>query len=730
MGNMDFTNNSSWRKSLAMGTAWLALLTVAPPGAQAVDGRIMVQGTRQDGGAGSTAYETSTLLENYSLGQRHNFPGNLVFQIDFITRRQTLESRSPLGNTDSEIVSLLPNASLTYRSHGLRAGLLARALRKDTFGSGNTAWRDENADFGAWVRREWSWLDLDAKIQETTSRREADLDDRDNREHNQAAGLAIRPTDEDELRYRFSRNVQELRLSGTELTFQGHNLQYRGGREFMDGRGRVSLDARGSYLKQISSFRGEGGLDYAAPIWGGFSLDGTPELQDILEPEPVPVAALYDLDRDAVTEINLGDSGSVVRQFGGDYRNLIFDFGDTEQVDQVVIYVDTVLRFPALMQWRFFTSDDPEGRDWSNELDAGQFSAVWFELADGRQGWRVDLTTTLAHRRIKLVNTKLGLTEPDIRVTEMEAYRLFESGQPDQEQNVRRHRLQGDLSYDLTEALQLQYSTNLTGRHFDESDRDVNGSAHRFGANLQLSRWRLAASHELNRVRNSTGQDTDANSQFVSLSNTAGRVLRTRLSWSRAEDRSWTLQNLTHTAAGEVTWQAAPRLTINQKVAYGIRDAISLGVESRSWTMSTTIRGRPRPSLEIQLRRDDRWVSEEAGADFSSFNNTELQSTWALRPLLTLTSQILYQVRQDDDIMARNTLTWIPLPGGSVGLRLSAHDLQDTRTDWFQRGAGGTVTWRPRPRLYLESGIEWVLVKQADERNTPTNLQFRGSWTF
>lgn len=730
MGSMESNTNSGLRKFLVAGTLCLAGVVLLAPGARALDGRIAVQGTRQDGGAGDTAYQTSTLLENYSLSQRHVFPGNLVFQIDFITRRQTLDSTTPLGSSDSRIVSLLPNASLTYRSRGLRAGLLARALRKDTFGSGNTSWRDENADFGAWLRREWAWLDLDGKLQETTARRQADLDDRDTREHNQSAGVALRPTDQDELRYRFSRNVQELRLDGTELAFQGHNLQYRGGREFHDGRGRVNLDARTSFLNQTSTFAGTAGLEYSAPIWGGYSLDGTPEEQDILEPEPTAVPSLFDQDRDTPTEINLGDAQPVVRQFGGDYRNLIYDFGDTEPLDQVIIYVDTVVDFPTLMQWRFFTSDDPEGRDWSNELDAGQFTAAWFELADGRQGWRVDLTATIAHRRIKLVNIKLGVTEPDIRVTELEVYRLTAEGRPDLEQNVRRHRLQGDVSYDLTAALQLQYSTNLTGRHFTGTGRDVTGSSHRFGAHLVSGGWRLAASHELNRVRNSTGQDTDANSQFVSLTSTAAGNLRTRLSWSRTDDRSWTLQNLTHTAAGEVTWQAAPRLVISQKVAYGTRDALSLGVESRSWTLSTTLRGRPRPSLEIQLRRDDRWVSEEAGADFSSFNNTELQSTWALRPLLTLTSQVLYQMRRNDDLMARNTLTWTPLPGGSIGLRLSAHDLQDTRSDWFQRGGGGTVTWRPRPRLFLESGIEWVLVKQADQRNTPTNLQFRGSWTF
>ena len=40
------------------------------------------------------------------------------------------------------------------------------------------------------------------------------------------------------------------------------------------------------------------------------------------------VPALFDRDRVTATSINLGDSAPVVREFGGDYRNLQFDFGE------------------------------------------------------------------------------------------------------------------------------------------------------------------------------------------------------------------------------------------------------------------------------------------------------------------------------------------------------------------------------------------------------------------
>jgi hypothetical protein len=713
--------------------ALTCLLLVAlcfPCPTQALDGRVDVQGNSQDGGAGATAYETSNLVENYSLGQKIHFRRNLVLQMNWLTRRQSLESRSGLGRSDSEIISQLPHASLTYRTPGLRTGLSARGIRKDTSGSGLEPWRDEHADFGAWLRRDWSWLEMEGRLQQSVSQRQAPNDERDTRESNQSASVQVSPTYHDQLRYSYSRNVQDLRTTGSEITFLGHNLQYRGDRAFAAGRGHVSLDARTSHLNQTSRFSTSGGsLSYAVPVWGGYSLDDTPEELDPLEPDPVLVTPLYDQDRDTPTIINIGDSAPPVRQYGGDYRNLILDFGEPEPLDELVLYVDTIMAFPGLMQWRLLTSDDPEGRLWDVELGPGQFSATWFELADGRQGWRFTLTETISPTRIKLVNVKLGVTEPDIRITELEPYRIV-TGAAEVEQTIRRHRLQGDISYHILSQLEVGYSTNLTGRYFDESDREVTGSNHRFSSILRMGTWRLGASHEINRVRNTTGQDTDASTQRVALSGRPGRTLNARLAWSRTDDRSWTQRHKTQTVSGDAAWQIAPRLTLLQKVSYGKRDAISLGVNSEAWTVTTTVRGRPRPSLELELRRSDRWVDNQAGSGFTTFNNTELQSSWAVRPLLTLTTQVVYQVREKAETLLRNSLVWTPLPGGSVSLRLHANDLQDTRTDWYQRGGGGTIVWRPRPRLYLESGIEWVLIKQYDERNTPTNIQFRGSWSF
>jgi len=706
----------------------MGVLLVPKPG-WALDGRVEVRGNRQSGGAGDTEYRTTSIWENYSLGQRISLSRAFTLQFDHVTRRQNLESRT--GNTafDSEIISQLPNASLTFRKDTWRGGLNARGIRKDQSGSGLPNQRDEHADFHGYLSTRRRHIELEVSAQQAVSTRESEMGNRDTREEQQSAKVRLMPTLQDELRYGFTRNEQQLRTFDTRLNYRSHNLQLRTFHDFLNGKGRFSLDARQSWLHQESAYGSNASEAYLPPAAAFHSLDDTPEQWDTLEADWIPTGALYDLDRDTPTAINLGDDAPVVRTYGGDYRNIILDFGETATVDELVLYVDTILDFPGLMQWMVFTSDDPEGRDWTNEIGPSQFNAVWFEDADGRQGWRFGFSSALNHRRVKIVNTKLGLTEPNILVTELEAYQ----GLDDEQviiQKVRRHRVRGDVSIRPVQSVELQYGGTHRGRRYEGDERRVESVSHRFAAITRLGGWRLSASHDINRQTNTTGQDTDAQNDRVSLSTRASRALRMRVGWSRNEDRSWTAKHTTHNVSGDMTWRLAPQLTLIQNVGWGRRERPELEGHSTSWTTSTVLRGRPRPSLELELRRNDRWVSQDAGIDFTTFNTTELRTSWAIRPLLALTSQVLYQRRATDDVVLRNSLVWTPLPGGSMSLRFSANDQQDTRTEWFQRGASALLTWRPRPRLFLEGGIEYVLVKQYDERNTPTNLQFRGSWAF
>ncbi len=250
------------------------------------------------------------------------------------------------------------------------------------------------------------------------------------------------------------------------------------------------------------------------------------------------------------------------------------------------------------------------------------------------------------------------------------------------------------------------------------------------GASLDVGGWRLAASGQVASERRASGTDADVRTQRASMASRRDARLRGLVAWSRVDDRSFTLQSITNSVSGDVTWDIAPRLTVVQKVAYANRDTRDDLPAAESWITATEVRGAPRPNLDLTLTRVDRWVSREAGPGFSTYNDTELSSIWAIVPLVTLVSQVVYQVREDDDILLRNTLSWTPLPGGSMNLRLCALDYQDTRTDYFQRGGGVDATWKARPRLRLQGGWETTLLKQGGERNTPETWNVRGTWTF
>ncbi len=461
------------------------------------------------------------------------------------------------------------------------------------------------------------------------------------------------------------------------------------------------------------------------------SLDDTPEMQDTLEDQPVRVPGLYDADRDTPTEINIGDNAPAVRQYGGDYRNFIFDFGDAEDFNQIILYVDRLVRFPELLQWLVYVSDDPEGRDWGQALAPGQYTAVYDQFENNRQGWLITFASPRRHRFVKIVDVKLGETEPDLFVNEMEVYRP-QAGAEDVEvsSDLLRHRVRGDFGYRIARPMELRYSLDLNGKNYDGEGRDTQGIAHSLGLDYRVSSWWFGASYQTYRIDNDSGRDTDSRSQQASLGNDPSRALRGRLGWSRVDDRSYTGKDITNSYSADVAWDIAPRLTVSETVTRGVRDGREGSPDSDSWTSVTELRGAPWPTLDFVVRRSDRWVSAEAGAGFTNYNDTELNVNWQVVPLVVVSSQIAYEERDDSAWVIRNTLTWTPLPDGSLSPRLYALDFRDTRTDYVEQGGGWNAVWKPRPRLRFEGGQEWTVLEQNGQRNTPTTWNARGTWTF
>ena len=134
--------------------------------------------------------------------------------------------------------------------------------------------------------------------------------------------------------------------------------------------------------------------------------------------------------------------------------------------------------------------------------------------------------------------------------------------------------------------------------------------------------------------------------------------------------------------------------------------------------------------MSLDLKRVDRWVSEDAGSGFANFNNTELITRWSILPLLTYDNQVIYQMRDKGDWSVRNQISWSPAPGGNLGVVFNLTDFRDTRIDIIQKTLGGRLNWRARSNTRLEIGAEYVDISQQGEKNTPYNLYFRGSMNF
>jgi hypothetical protein len=196
------------------------------------------------------------------------------------------------------------------------------------------------------------------------------------------------------------------------------------------------------------------------------------------------------------------------------------------------------------------------------------------------------------------------------------------------------------------------------------------------------------------------------------------------------QDDNYTARYRTEAISADATWRAAPALVFTQKASRGWRQSDRGTGDSDSWVLSSEVRSSPRPSLRLDLRRTERWVSQEAGVGFTTYSESEADASWDILPLLTWSGQVVSQKRDDRDLMVRNSLAWTPLPGGSLALSFQANDYRDSRTDQQRRGAGATVDWRPRPRLTLTGSVDKSYERLAGRESWPVSFQFRGYWTF
>lgn len=721
------------RSPLLLLTITVALLAAAP--ARALDGWADLRGFRQEGRAGTSAYTTRSVQAEGRLDQRIDFSRALYLQIRYGALREANWSDFAGQVSDYETITQQPNATLTLRRGTFRLGLSGDGYRRDYFGGGLAGRRDDRIEYGGWSQYETGRLRLHLRWfgAELDRRDDTGVDASRTRERNGSAGARLTLPAGGDLAYTYTENDHRDRTLDNRNLFRTHALDYRGSFALGD-RVRLSLDAQTRRFTQTLTGPLTGGRNLLIPLTGGFRIDDTPLIEDPLEPSTIQVSALYDNDRATPTTVNLGDAATVGHEFGGDARNLRYDFGATEELGLALLYVDRLVVFNRLIRWRLYVSDDPEGRLWS-ELPDSAATIAWREWDASLRGWEITFPVPpggqpVRARFFKLVDEKDGPTLPDLYVTELELFDRQETTRAETSARTVRHRLDTDLVYQVARDWQFRYALHLDERRYDDEANNLSGTGQSGQLRWTRQLWSAGASWESQRLRSASRADTDTRLWGLNVSRGNNTRLATGLSWIRQDDRSRAQPRVSDTYALQANHELLPALTVSERVTYGrVRDE-AYGGDSRAWVVTGLVRAAPRVNFGIDLRHTRRWVDETAGAGFTPFNESESLVRWSPWPLLSLSSQVRYQVRESDDWLVRHSASWTPLGGGSVEFQFSLNDYRDTRADLAQRGAGFTVMWRPRTRLTIEAGLEKTRFEQRGELSWPLSSNARVNWTF
>lgn len=722
-----------WRsRGVCLALAAIFLLTAAP--CTALDGRVDVEKSYQEEGVGPETFRTETLRETASLGQTMRLAKQASLRLRFFTRREQAGSRIAGVETENESRVYQPDLTATWRTRMLSLGAGGLANRRETFGPTGvsvrfdryrtSAWGTLSSGWGARLSARWDW---GGSWREDAARGDREGKDRTG---SATAGLPVKWIGD--FNYKYSELSNELVTDRALLTHRSHVVGYGTSRRLPGNFLSVSAHARSRFFEQITRrATGEDSRTYLIPISGGVRLDNTPEEDDPLEPGLQPVPGLYDRNRTQATGINLGDSAPPGDRYGGDYRNIQFDLEDEESISEAVLYVDRIVTFADLYEWRIFASDDPQGLIWT-ELGPAAFDVAYEEWSTGEQGWVVTFPTAVATRYFKMVDVKLGesTSQPDLFVTELEVYTTNVTEDAETRSDTENHEIGASATLSPASGFRLGYDLSWRKRIMEEGNDDRIEEQHGFSSSLQLGSFLFSTRHGIHTLETPTELNTDILTHGATATAGRGRRLTTTLSWSYSRDRSEDVDNETTNSALRVAWKATPALDISQGVNYGTRDDFTGQVQSKSVTVTTRIRSQPVSSLRCDLDWDARRVDAEAGTGFSRHNDARVNMVWSPVSLVSVSSRTRYQVRDDSNWNTRNQITWSPFHGGEIEFTLSGMHYFDSRDHSTQSGVSSILRWRPRPRLSLEGRWTIQRFEENGEINVPASAGIRITWTL
>jgi hypothetical protein len=705
----------------------LGLLVSAP--SLALDGAVSARRSNQEGRAGEEKYrQTQTQIEG-SANQLLPLAAGFGLRFDGRLNREEFDSR--FGSATSSFERRTGQAGVSLDLHRRQGNFRLGALGFDQEYSGSATdfVRQERRTLQTSGDYRRGWVRLNTGLNFTSSRREFRSGDRV-RDQEWSGFFSKRSSIPriGDLGYRFSALIDRNPDFDTRTRQTTHTVDFASITRFAGGRGQAALKTTSTFFTLKEERQGEeGGARLQLPHSGSLFLDDTPEVSDPLEGEGTPVPELYDGNRQDATEVQIGDAAPAVREFGGDFRNIQFDFGEAIDIVSAILYIDRTLVFPQMFRWRVFFSNDAEGRLWE---EASGVEVVYREWGVGLQGWSVVLAQPVQARFFKLVDVKLGPTIPELSVTELEVSARREEATDQDTSRTDNHRIGASLDYQVSPALRTGYDLYYRRRNLTGPSSALEDRGHTFRSAWNRGIWSVSGRYELRTLEGRRSRNTDVNSQTVSVTRGPHGAFASTLFWTRVQDHSTGTEKTSNSLSLGYTWPAAPSLRIDQRIT-GARLRDRAGDRtSRSLIVVTSITGDPVPALSLDLQQSERWVSQEAGAGFSRFGDTALTIGWRPVPLVLFQSLIRYELRDKGDWLTRYSVNWDPLSEGDLKVGLGAHHFRDTRASETQRGGGLQLEWKARPSLTFLGSVQAVRLEAASQENSPLNTEIKGIWRF
>lgn len=709
-------------------------LCALPAPAASVQATVDVQDNRQTARTDTDTFESRWRRTTLSLQQGFLLSRPVFVDFRFWALRETTGNDATGISEESRKRSYQPEGTASFRTQRFQAGLRGSWYERTVEGATALPPETRRDQLASWLDAELTaTTQLSLNASRTHSEDDPDGPSGIGREQEERTGfLRARQSlpGSWQLEYVGSRTSSDLNVDDTKRTFLSQGLELVGTPNFADGRLRAYVRARTLLLDQKTEVgSGAGDELYRAPLEATLVLDDTPETLDPLEDDPVAVPELFDRNREARTTINVGGAASVVREFGGDFRNLAFDFGDPTPLSSAFLHVDRRPPNPELYVWRVFVTDDPDGRLWQ-ELAADRAQVRYVEIGTVVQGWQVTFGDDVAARFFKLVDEKLGPAEPELYVTELEVFVPADGTGSTREEDSQDYRFEGRAAYDVTPEVEVGYETRLRARRFDDDGRNVEDMDHGFRSRWARGKYVVAGRVDLRNVdaRNNR-RNTDVTSYQLAATRLRSERLSGSLTWNRTVDTSVGRDRTTDTYALDSSFRAAPGLRLTQRLSHGRRRDDDAGRRGSSISVSHRVEATPVRTFTVEAERTDRWVDEEIGSGFSRFSDTVAEAGWSPVPLVSVSGDFRYQERDEDDWNTREAVTWTPFPRGNLRPTFAVDSYYDSRVGSWEPGASAAVKWFVRRGLLAEGRVGVRRYEIAGEETLPVETRVHVNWS-